>query len=319
MKILFINNSPTHCGVQQYGLSTYKIISKSEKMDVIYVECNTWNEVRENILMNSPDIALYNYHITTMPWLINKNIIAIQDTGQTWNGVPRRSRSPNYTGASIKRIGKNTRHIGIIHEPNLAKPSIFNSVIQQADMPRILFDCEDKYIDSDIPIIGSFGFAGWHKGFHKLVLRVQDEYDNALIRLHMPEAYYCRIPMAKEIAKLCQDSIKKPGIKLEVDHGFFSQEELVAWLNKNTINIFHYERLEGAGNSSAFDQALSSKRPIGITKSYMFRHVTTDPSIFIEDMYIGEIIANGTTPLLPYYEKWSNENFIKAYESVLLK
>lgn len=290
-KILFINNVPDHCGVQQYGLNTWKILSKSKNLEMQYAECNTWDEAKLQIGKNNPYIVLYNYHPTTLPWFLDLNLNTMKDV----------------------------KHVAIIHEPNLSRPKALHSIIQQSDMPRILFECDDRYVENEIPTIGSFGFGAWHKGFHHLVVRVQKEYDNAIIRFNMPSAFYGDPKVSGAIAEKCRKEITKPGIKLEVSYDFMTQEKLVAWLNMNTINVFHYEKLNGCGNSSALDQALSCRRPIGITKSFMFRHIVTTPSIFIEDLSLKQIISNGIEPLIPYYEKWSNKNFIKAYEEILLK
>jgi len=57
---------------------------------------------------------------------------------------------------------------------------------------------------------------------------------------------------------------------------------------------------------------------MAITKCGMFRHVySATPSICIENSSLTRIIENGVTPLEPFYEEWTEANFILDYERIL--
>jgi hypothetical protein len=50
----------------------------------------------------------------------------------------------------------------------------------------------------------------------------------------------------------------------------------------------------------------------------MFRHIfNTKPSICIEDASIKKIISDGITPLLPFYNEWTQNKFIQRYEQII--
>lgn len=293
VKVLFINNVPETCGVNQYGQRTHKLLLRSEKLQVTYAPCDSMAQAMERINATAPDVVLYNFHSYTIPWA-NNDLLA---------------QYPHI------------KHIAIVHEPGMVTGSKMNQRIQQDTLPRILFECTDNYVEHPIPVIGSFGFGSWHKGFHNLILRIQEQFDEAVFRLHIPPSHYCdpNADLAKAIVAECQKRITKPGIKIDADYEFFSEEQLLTWLNQNTLNAFHYEPLPySPGNSSVIDYALSAKRPIAITKSPMFRQIEgAVPSVFIEDVPMKQTIANGLTPLAPFYEKWSIQNAINYWEGVL--
>jgi hypothetical protein len=94
--------------------------------------------------------------------------------------------------------------------------------------------------------------------------------------------------------------------------------QLLDWLNSNTINIFLYDTMFGRGCASTIDYALSVQRPIGISDSYMFRHIYSD-DICVYKTPIKDIIENGLHYLEHYKTKWSNANLIKQLELYIFK
>ena len=46
------------------------------------------------------------------------------------------------------------------------------------------------YPENELPTIGSFGFGGWHKGFHDISRHVSRSYSKAIINILMPYAYF---------------------------------------------------------------------------------------------------------------------------------
>ena len=57
---------------------------------------------------------------------------------------------------------------------------------------------------------------------------------------------------------------------------FVNENDLLIFLQSNTMNIFLYDNLHGRGISSTIDYALSVRRPLGISDSFMFRHIYSD-------------------------------------------
>jgi len=86
----------------------------------------------------------------------------------------------------------------------------------------------------------------------------------------------------------------------------------------NDLNVFPYAELPQKGVASSMDMALSVRRPVAVTRTYMFRHVYhVQPSICVEDLSLKEIMANGTKPLEPLYKMWNKENFVKEFEDII--
>jgi hypothetical protein len=170
-----------------------------------------------------------------------------------------------------------------------------------------------------IPKIGFQGFGFRNKGIHRIALQVQSEFDEAIIRLHIPYSLFVDnngIEARARVAEV-EQIITKPGIKIEVSHDFKTEAEVVAWLNENTINCYFFDPLPNCGISSSIDYALAARRPIAITKSHMLVHLwNLKPSVLIEENSLRTIIANGIAPLEPLYEKYTQAQVAKDYENV---
>ncbi len=306
-KILIVSHKQKQCGVYQFGLNVANALKKSTKYSFVYAECSSPEEFFADINNIKPSAIIYNFHPSTLPWLSKEMLDSIK--------VP---------------------HISVIHEvTQTLADSVKNSPFQYYTAPdptlipnnpivfktgRLILPYVNKYPLPQIPTIGSFGFGLSGKGFERVIHAVQQEYDQAHIRLHIPFAAFGDADGAKAtaIAQRCQSLLVKPGIKLSLSHEFLSEDQLLDFLAQNTVNAFFYETHEGRGISSTIDYALAVQRPIAITKSTMFRHLfSAKPSICIEDSSLKQIINNGITPLMPFYTEWSESNLIKEYERIM--
>ena len=296
VNILFVNSSEPHCGVHQFGKRTYQIIQQSQKYLFPYVTnletfWPTYNQYK-------PVAVLFNYYPSTMPWV-------------------------NYELLSKISVPKLT----LYHEIELTEfdyyihldPTFFERN-NHFTTGRPLFKYDKVWTLPTIPIIGSFGFGFDNKGFEKIVGKVQEEFDEAIIRFHIPYAKFGDEDgvSAKRIANKCRELITKPTIRIEITHHFMEDNELLDFLAQNTINCFFFDNMYGRGISSSTDYALSVKRPIALTNNWMHRHLRNAvPTITIDNANLKWIIANGNQPLEPYQQLWSNENLIKDYERIL--
>lgn len=306
-KILIISHKEKQCGVHEYGINIAKALKKSAKYSFVYAECSSYEEFCDRVKEVRPSAIIYNYYSSTLPW-VNKKIL------QSIN-VPHIGIIHEVTQgvADTANNGLFQYHIGPDPTLQLKNPIVFKS-------GRIVLSYTNNHKLPEIPTIGSFGFGLEGKGFEKVITTVQGEYDEAIIRLHIPFATFGDADgrQAMAIAQRCQQLIVKPGIKLSLSHDFLSQEQLLDFLAQNTLNVFFYDRHEHRGISSVIDHALAVKRPIAVTKSNMFRHIlSAQPSICIEDSSLREIINNGIAPLVPFYNESSEANFIVDYEQIL--
>jgi hypothetical protein len=285
--------------VYQHGYNTVNIlVRKTKKYNYIHGPCENIQEFNEYLATYLPIAVIYNYHPTVLEWI----------TPQAYN-IPQ---------------------LAIHHEPTMPLPQGISAIISQDptiqetstlfSSGRFIFDYENKYPIPDKSVIGSFGFGLPGKGFQRLVKLVQKEFDAATIRLHIAYATYGDGDgiLARGVAEECRRLNTKSGIDLEITHDFMDVPQLIDWLAQNTLNAFLYDSFRGRGISGPPDYALSARRPIALTKSYMFKHMwDASPSIFVEDMTLKQIIANGLVPLQQFYDKWSEDQLVKTYDNII--
>jgi FkbM family methyltransferase len=311
MNILFLNSKIQQCGVYQYGKRVCDILQNCKNINYIYKEIDNLNEYNGIISDNNINFIIYNYNQSTMPWLNEHN---------------------------IQRIKKN---IGIVHESPEHLFDIIISIdptIQETPnkftIPRPLFEnindlllnyeastisinnFINKYTDTNIPIIGSFGFGFANKGFDKIINMVNEQYDNAIIKLVIPKADFDPNPNTViNMINKCNNITRKPGIELMIINDFFSNLDLLSFLKSNTINIFLYDEMNGRGISSVIDYAISVDKPIGISNSYMFRNIYND-NICLYKTSIANCILNYEY-IKKFKHLYSNENLIEKFNNII--
>ena len=307
MKVLCLNHKVKECGVYQYGIRVFEILGKSENIQYIYKEVGSFEEYI-NLLSNMDDIdqILYNYHPSTLNWLNKHN------------------------------IQKKVKNVGILHEcsfdgfdHNIDMCCIFNNEY----IPRPIFENIDellngytpstpeieKFIDykiDNLPVIGSFGFGFNNKGFHKIIKMVCEQYDHAIIKLVITTPFFDHA--VSQFAQIREDCLKehiKPTVRVLVTREFFTTEDILLFLKSNTINVFLYDEEKGRGFSSVIDYALSVKKPIGISTSYMFRHIYSD-EICLYKTPIQQCIDNSNDYILKLFENNTNTKLINKFEQI---
>lgn len=308
MNVLFLNHKIVNCGVYQYGKRLFEILEKDQIIRYIYREIDSEAEYRAVLQdISHFQYIIYNYHCSTMPWLNAYN---------------------------IQRKAKN---IGLPHE---SQHGFFDVVceldptcpesVNRFSIPRPIYenvvpcDASTKSVDyfirytkgHNVPIIGSFGFGFENKGFHKVVKMVNEQYDEAVIKFVIPIAHFDPNPHTVYTMKqLCMNENVKPGITLMITHEFFSNADILTFLRSNTINLFLYDTMYGRGISSAIDYALSVKKPIAISDSFMFRHIYSD-DICLYKRSIEHCIQHSEKYLLPFCEKYSHAKMIACFRKI---
>ena len=154
--------------------------------------------------------------------------------------------------------------------------------------PRLIPPYLNYQWNPDIVTIGSFGFGLGDKGFERLVSLVQEEFEEARIRLHMPFNDFVDKEgqnFALATAERCRSLVSKSGIQLDINHEFLTKQELFDFLASNTLNAFFYDTNKHRGISSTpWICACGCRDRSRSQKCGMFRHVySARPSICIED------------------------------------
>lgn len=275
MKILFISRKAKQCGVADYGLRLFAILQPH--FDIAYREVDNAEECNAEGF----DTVLYNYHYATLPF--------VKDD----------------------MLDKTKRHIAIYHEAHMHFTP--DAVIDTSIRPLFEGGLPSLSVNP-IPVIGSFGFGFPDKNFPRIAEEVCVQYDEAVIRLNIPFAEYGDRDgqLAKREAARCAEIVRGTKVRLEVDHDYLSQQDLLTFLRSNDINLFLYKQSHGRGISSAIDYALSAYRPIGVSNSEMFRHMP--PGVCIDNTPIKDL---NMQQILPMYEEHSNKRLIEKYKQCL--
>ncbi len=273
-RVLFVSHKEKRCGVHEYGISIAEALKKSKKYLFIYDECSNRRDFWGTVGRVAPSAIIYNYYPSTLPWLKKKVLKEVD--------VPNLGIMHEVTQRAADSANTRLFNYHIAPDPTLVlnNPIVFKT-------GRLIPAYINRFTPPKVTTIGSLGFASVGKGFERLVIAVQEEFDEAVIRLHIPSGDF--VPTdAKQVARRCQELIVKDGVKLVVTHEFMERNQLLDFLAQNTLNAFFYEKLEGRGISSTIETALAVRRPIAVTGSSMFRHVLSNrpshaaPTICIE-------------------------------------
>ena len=299
-KILFVSHKNNQCGVYQYGINIINTIQKSKKYSFVYKECSNRKELLDAINQLQPKSIIYNHHPQTLPW-VNQDL-------KEEISIPQIGIIHEVTQELVDVIKQDLFDYYIAPDPTLSpnNPIVFKT-------GRLVPKYVNAYPVPPVITIGSFGFATAGKGFEKLIIAVQDEFDEAIIRLHIPVGDFASLD-SEDLINRCKQLVVKPKINLIISHDFLNTNQLLSFLAQNTVNVFLYEEHKNRGVSSVIDYALAVDRPIAITDSNMFRHITSDKSFMEDNMTI--FIANRSED---EYSNLSKFNKIKVRIYIILK
>lgn len=304
--LLFFNVSNVDaCGIYQYGSRLFSILnqngSENTKLTVEYHYLGT-NLIDYQEIISRPrpipfDACFYNHFWPLARWLTSETI---------------QRNKPNFA---------------LDHE-NKTPSGIFDFTISQDPsfpngLCRPLFEPLTPAMPTghQIPVIGSFGLNYFQKGWDVLIQKVNAEFDEAIIRLHIPTAHYVGQEAANLSTHLVLSQVRKPGIQLIITHHIMTDQELLQFLASNDVNAFLYQpnEIDGPGRlSSVLDYALSVDRPICLSPSPSFKHVLSPESCVLHTP-LKMIIQNGTTHLNRFRRKWSNHNLRERFYSLLVQ
>lgn len=300
-KGIFCNSKKASCSIWESGNMVYAALCKSNNYTLDYSE--------ETSIGYNYDFYVFNQHKTVNNWM-NESIV-------------KSLKKPTF--CVVTEVCHRDNPIGGI-------PAYFDyymvldpTVNERANIfafPRPLEDYPvSEYVDEGYPVIGSFGFATPNKDWHKIVIGVQQEFDEALIRINIPQATYVptHIQDVNAIRNLCQSHITKTGIKLEITTQFMDKAELIRWCSENTLNCFMYHRshTHPTGMAAVTDQAISSKRPLLVSSDPTFRHIHKYIKPYPETTFKQAI--DSIVEVKKMCDDWSQLNFSTKFQQILFK
>jgi SAM-dependent methyltransferase len=327
--ILFVSHKESQCGVYEFGRHLTNILQRSKRYRFKRVECSSLDELNAAISLNTPNAIIYNYMPTIMPWVVSKVFRNIYLNNLSSLGIPQiglihdvtqdvADLTTNYRNkffmTSFFNLTNSLFDYYIAADPTLI---LRNPLVYKTG--RLIPSYQNNFPQPSKLVIGSFGFGTPNKGFEKIILLVQNEFNEAIIRFNIPAADFGDKDgiNAKAIADKCKGLISKPGIRLNITHDYLDNNALLDFLAQNTMNIFLYEDKSNRGISSALDNAMAVRRPIAVSDGTMFRHIfNAEPSVRITHNNLQNIIKNGFRPLEKYYNEWNSHNILWEYERI---
>lgn len=314
MIVLFVNHKIENCGVYQYGYRLYQILQKSKANQYIYGEVDCFTEYLQLVQQHNPTVILYNYHGSTMSWL-NKRTIRPYGLNI---GIPHESEHNMFHMIlSLDPQITETANVVTIPRPIYEDVQAItqNHAIQDAEIANFIHYNEGE----EVPIFGSFGFGFLNKGFDKIVRLINNQYEKAIIKLVVTFAHFDpnRDYNIHTVNHLCHAANQNPNIKLMITNKFFSNEEILLFLESNTANLFLYDPMPGRGISSVIDYAMSVNKPFMISDSCMFRHVYSD-DICVYKTKMREAIEHSKNKLPEWLETHSHAAMIQKVDQVVM-
>jgi len=301
-RVLFVSHKPSMCGIYQFGLRIANALKESQKYQFVYVECASKEEYLATVSEHNPVARIVNWHPVTLPW--------IPSVPRTWPTIGIMHECAQSMADSPQT------HLFDFHiapDPTL---TIRNQMVFKTG--RLIVKYDNLQPEPPIPTIGSFGFSLGGKNFERIISAVQSSFDHAIIRLNLSPATFgdSEGSVSHNVAEKCKRLITKPGVSIEIGYSYLDENQVLDFLAKNSVNAFLYDNMPQRGISSVIDYALAVNRPIAITSSSMFRHISM-PSIEIEHSTLAEIHGRGAGPLQHFRENWSPENLVREYETII--
>jgi hypothetical protein len=319
--ILVVNHNKTDaCGVYQHGKRMVDILQGSEKYRFVGVRCDDEEAYAEVFKAHMPAVCIYNYYPGTMDWchkVLGWTVLA-------WD----RAR---------------TLHVGMAHEVTHADAHTPRPPFKRWIVTDPSFPASDIYFKTVRPLpkyegrgyppqnhvrIGTFGYAFPNKGFERVMGAAFEEFGaDVTIRLHVTRPHFDGgtgeryIRALTEWADRCADPARWPGlphVELTTDH--WDDDTLLSWLASNHLNCLFYDPNPGRGISSAVDWCVAAGRPLAITQSEQFRHITDTIRPWPEWSLRESLTMTGPVSYDPVgllKARWSHRRFIADYEGII--
>ena len=96
---LFISHAGERCGVYQYGRNLFHVLKATRQIEWIYRECGTFVELTDFVEVIRPDVILFNYQGSTLPWLCGEELRSLRvPTAGVFHRIKPAARGPGERG-----------------------------------------------------------------------------------------------------------------------------------------------------------------------------------------------------------------------------
>lgn len=301
---LFLNTLQARCSIHESGAMAYRALQNSDRYVLDYQELSRSNRR----ISRAYDFYIFNYHdFTSMSWLDTRCI----------------RRLPGFKMTLVLEVAPNDPFVRVspddfdaylVLDPSMARVSS-----RVYAFPRPLESSPDlpESKPPPIPLIGTFGLPTGGKGFDKVVLAVNREFESAVIRMNIPMGDYIDSDAPQRLSQeiLRYRRLARPGVELVVTHDFMSKPDLIRWCAANTLNCFLYDR-SMPGLSATTDQAIVSGRPLAVSTNETFRHIHEYLKPY-PLRSLRESIELSAPEVAAMREAWSPTAFARKFEGLL--
>lgn len=326
--VLFVNHKNSRCGVYEYGRNVYRCIKESKAFDFIYVEAGSFGELLKSIKKYKPKVIIYNYMLSTMSWSYLKTPVKNVYLNRFYD-IPviqigmihsvEQFVADEATGR--KRFVTRQDYNKLFDYYIAPDPTLLlkNPLVYKTGRPLMRY--ENKFPLPTVPTFATAGFAKKSLNYIAFIQKVQNEYDEAVIKINIPKGDFTE-ECFQQIKRQLMENVTKEGIRLEVTRNFFSTKELLDFLAQSTANFYVYangarRKREARGISSALDNALSVRRPVIVSNDSMYKHILTELDVDIDRHSIHEIIDGGFVKFETLYRAWQPECMLWEYERIV--
>jgi hypothetical protein len=272
-RFLFLNTRAAQCSIYKSGVQIYEALRGSEHWELDYVEIPNFDVaalyqgrvVIDDVEQEPYDAYIFNYHDITMRG--TENILS--EHFHRLDGVKYSIILEMEPGNPYSRLFSDDFDGYLVMDPTyVSNHDRFHAFPRPIPPAQV-----DPYIDTDVPVIGTFGFATQDKYFDRIVEAAAKELKEARIKINIPKATYAdpQDTMYDMIRQRCLAHVRA-GIDVEFTREFFTDAELIRWCGRNTLNMFMYDR-HMPGLAAVTDQAIASGRPLLVSGNETFRHI----------------------------------------------
>jgi hypothetical protein len=274
----------------------------------LYLLDYTEVDIDNRRISRSYDFYLFNYHAqTSMAWLDTRCVRELPGTKMTLV----LEVAPNNPFAYVS-----SDHFDayLVLDPTVA---CLNAKVYPFPRPIEPAPPLDMLPTYSHPVLGTFGMPTLGKGFDKVVVAANREFDSATIRMNIPTGDYVSEAQQREVEATIQalPVLAKPGIEVLITREFMDKAALIRWCSQNTLNVFLYDR-SMVGLAATTDQAISSGRPLAVSANDTFRHIHSFLTPY-PLRTLKESIAYSQPEVAAMQLAWSQAAFLRTFETML--
>lgn len=299
MKGYFLNSRQAACSIHEQGRDVFDLL---EDFGLRYF--TDPGRFLAAIGTDRPDFVIVNYHHT-----VNKTI-----DKRYCDGVP--------TLAFHWECRKSDPLAGLCKQQDWDAICVPDPTFDDRDnifsFPRpVPWNLPDDKERIKVPVIGFLGFATRGKFPDEMAKAIGDEFEEVVVRLHIPAGTYVKGDADKFIAdfkEAVQRHVKQGTV--EVNQVYLTKPQLIKWVEDLNLLIIHYRR-DIPGLAAVPDLAVAAMTPFSVSDCDTFRHVFRYQSPYPQRSLKESMLY--TLPLGAMRCAWSRERFVEKFHAVLGK